>query len=508
MSDVQGYNSLHVAAQNGQDMVMRLLLAHSPNVDINSRDASGRTPLLWAAYRGNVEVVSMLLEHKQEIDLDAVDGDGRGPLHWAVIKGHSVVAARLLKAGASLDVADNEGKRPADWAKVKEVAWFPRLHQLTLDYRRNPQLSSQQATPPESFGTQVLPMFIVPLLVGSYVYFEKWWIGTLVGALAVFLLHNVVQRGLLPPGRSLPATPYLNSFNLGTLAVFTFSGVAWLLNPKQWAWSLTWMIGAAVTVGALIQLRTQDPGRLELSRDDKSRRVLICDLAKRGLLNKRSFCTTCQIRKPLRSKHCQTCDRCVARFDHHCPWINNCVGNHNHRTFMIYLYACLVMATAQIVLSWNYLKGDSQLGFIQVVKEGTKMAPAVFWLTIFATISGSLIACLAALQTYQILRNLTTNEVSNSARLEYFQMAGSYKNPFDLGLLGNWRDFWQHPLKRLHNYTRLFEVSIHKKEAKCSGKGCCEPTKSLKRSFSSLQKDHLQSHNQPDHSRQRLLQQE
>ncbi|KAJ7641399.1 DHHC palmitoyltransferase-domain-containing protein [Roridomyces roridus] len=44
-------------------------------------------------------------------------------------------------------------------------------------------------------------------------------------------------------------------------------------------------------------------------------------------------------RKPLRSKHCRVCDKCVARSDHHCPWVWNYVGANNHRQSVVFVTA-------------------------------------------------------------------------------------------------------------------------------------------------------------------------
>src|SRR5262249_48844431 len=72
---------LSLAAQSGQDAVVKLLLANG-RVDPDSKDSDGRTPLSLAAQSGHDAVVKLLLANGR-VDPDSKDSDGRTPLSLA-----------------------------------------------------------------------------------------------------------------------------------------------------------------------------------------------------------------------------------------------------------------------------------------------------------------------------------------------------------------------------------------------------------------------------------------
>lgn len=50
------------------------------------------------------------------------------------------------------------------------------------------------------------------------------------------------------------------------------------------------------------------------------------------------ICPDCKVIKLPRSRHCDTCNSCIDRFDHHCQWINSCIGKRNHNFFLGFVF--------------------------------------------------------------------------------------------------------------------------------------------------------------------------
>ena len=66
------------------------LLVESPDIDPNSSDSDGLTPLSYAANWGREDLVEWFLEHS-DINPDLPDNNHRTPLSYAASTGHEGV---------------------------------------------------------------------------------------------------------------------------------------------------------------------------------------------------------------------------------------------------------------------------------------------------------------------------------------------------------------------------------------------------------------------------------
>jgi hypothetical protein len=107
--DDSGRTPLHIAAENGDTDMMRLLLASK--ADVNARNNLGQTPLHTAAAKNHLDAVELLLANKA--DVNARDNDGDTPRHWAVKAGGKDVAELLRRRGDPDTSKIEAGSTPA-----------------------------------------------------------------------------------------------------------------------------------------------------------------------------------------------------------------------------------------------------------------------------------------------------------------------------------------------------------------------------------------------------------
>ncbi|GMH04581.1 hypothetical protein Nepgr_006421 [Nepenthes gracilis] len=401
-ADMYGYQTTHVAAQYGQTAFLYHIVTKW-NVDPDVPDNDGRSPLHWAAYKGFADCIRLLLF------LDAYRGrqdkEGCTPLHWAAIRGNLEACTVLVQAGKKeeLMVTDNTGFTPAQLAADKnhrQVAFFLGNARKLLDRRcdGNSRLG------------KLSKLGLAPVL----------WCVILM--LLVLYTHSVI------------IAPELPSLTAGS-GLLAWSGV----------------LLASAGLAMLYRCSSKDPGYLRMNvhdpqymKDDEP--LLKIEINNPALLagNWSQLCITCKIVRPLRAKHCSTCDRCVEQFDHHCPWVSNCIGKKNKRDFFVFLVleltAMLITGAMALIRVWTDPTAPSSLGS-WLNHTGTHHAGAISFLVAdFFLFFG--VAVLTIVQASQISRNITTNEMANAMRYGYLKgHDGRFKNPYDHGLRKNCLDF-------------------------------------------------------------------
>ncbi|XP_051152494.1 protein S-acyltransferase 24-like [Andrographis paniculata] len=402
IADNNGYQTTHVAAQFGQTAFLHYIVAKW-NADPDVCDNNGRSPLHWAAYKGFADCIRLLLY------LDTYrgrrDNEGCTPLHWAAVKGNLEACTVLVQAGKKEDLilADNTGLTPAQLAADKN-------HRQVAFFLGNARRLYDRQWDNKSLIGKLSKLGFAPLLLGVILL------------LLVTYINSVITASNLP---RLTA-----SFGL----------FAWL--------------GVFLASGGLIlfhRCSSKDPGYIMRNIHDSDNMkdhepLLKADINHPALLsgNWAQLCSTCKIVRPLRAKHCSTCDRCVEQFDHHCPWVSNCIGKKNKWDFFLFLVVEVIAMILTGVVTLRRLLTDplapSTFGAWLRHAGSQHFGALSFLIADFAILSS--VATLTHVQASQIARNITTNEMFNRTRYSYLRgPGGHFRNPYDHGCKKNCSDF-------------------------------------------------------------------
>jgi len=439
--DSQAFNTLHLATHSSSALTLCYLLSCAyDRVVIDSSDREGHTALHWACYQGDSLSVDLLLSHHASVA--SRDLNGMTPLHWAVVKGNSNCIRQIVLAGADILARTIEGKTPQDMAvELKSTfAWNRGLSEAGM----NP--NGTKRVLPLGTGLRMKSfMFLFTILCFGLAFQTlsslPYYSSILLVLAQAYGAHHVITNTILDakhrsPGRPseiITQSPYFSTI---IVASFFWVGGAWMARvlphtQDRPSLNLFFILFSLICVYNFVRSITLDPGYIPLPRSPLDRKTVIQGLVERSQFDGMNFCITCENRKPLRSKHCKICQRCIGKFDHHCPWVWNCVGVGNHRQFLAFVGTLILGISLFDILAFIYFSSAPELAAIDPRNLPASCSISTTFcrlaaydtftlsIAIWATLQLVWTLMLMVSQLWTVSRQMTTFELSNVNRFGY-----------------------------------------------------------------------------------------
>ncbi|CAF0707847.1 unnamed protein product [Brachionus calyciflorus] len=448
--DVEGFSTIHVASMFGHSNVVAYLLVKE--IDADMPDKNGATALMFAAQRIHSRDPAQLLI-TFNANLNAQDSKGNTALHYCVAFNNATVMDILLKKGASLNVVNKKGQTPIDLAydrKKLNAVRFLQSYQDDVDKLPAFFKSISRNKETKKFFTRLYPFFVLYYLIFVLEMQAHWlakifFFGLVYGITYIFrmLFFDRWMTRYVPMAIATAFITwlYITWFIYFRPIVFEFS-----------FYSISFLFVTTLSWYNFYKSYVTDPG--SLGNNKEAKKMTIIKLVEQNEFTLDQFCSSCIIRKPIRSKHCAECDRCIAKFDHHCPWVDNCIGDGNLKYFIGFLFwtsICLVFFMDGALAYYHdtcYSSDLVEYPTMSSMRKTVQFFKCNTWVSYFSAIALFNLLWISALcvcHIYQaIYANITTNERLNFKRYKYFSDSnGNFTNPFNFGIIQNLVDLFE-----------------------------------------------------------------
>ncbi|XP_062560303.1 palmitoyltransferase Hip14 isoform X1 [Armigeres subalbatus] len=475
LRDAEGCSCIHLAAQFGHTALVAYFIARGVNPDL--QDRGGMTALMWAAWKiSALDPVRLLLTLGANPSL-ADHTHGNTALHWAILaRNATAVSTLILKGKSSLEVPNLRGDTPLTmlqphmgsiWigSKVSE-----KIRDLTQQSQRRNLIVRFTLDKRFRWWSMIATPFLVFYLAGlifcadTLIIIKVFLLGCLY-ALSHTIGQTLFDETLMA---LLPLSVYM-----ATKAWFYVTWLTYIAPTVSFLASVSFLTCSAGLWLCFLKSWRGDPGVIQPTQEQRFRTIIELSERGGGGFEPSAFCSACLVRRPVRSKHCSVCDRCVARFDHHCPWVGNCIGAKNHKYFMGFLWMLMIMCCWMLYGGANFYVQACSVNMEEVL-SGLWNAivaigscnPWVGWVMANALLHMSWVTVLTICQSYQVVcLGMTTNERMNRGRYRHFQAKGG-KSPFTRGPVKNLFDFMEcscfgivQPLKT--DWMQYFDFDKH-----------------------------------------------
>ncbi|XP_017682287.1 PREDICTED: palmitoyltransferase ZDHHC13 isoform X2 [Lepidothrix coronata] len=465
--DGEGFSSIHLAVLFQHMPIIAYLISKGQNID--TTDFSGQTPLMLTAQKAiGPEPTRFLLKFNPS--LNAVDNVQKNTaLHWAISSGNISAVDLLLEAGASLDIKNVKGETPLD------LAYQSQNHFMVYMMKEEGRMRSRK----NNRLLKIVEKYELFLMLASSLTF-MWAIGYVVNLSSdSWLLKGCLLLCLLF-GMTLFVRQLVGLKNLRYLpTAFLLSSVFWM-SMTWFFWFLPDITNIILEITVMFSMMgllyyfyktwSTDPGYIKTSEEERKENIV--GLAEAGCLDFRTFCTSCLVRKPLRSVHCLACQACVARYDQHSLWTGQCIvayrrklrersalssslvdgrgiGNHcYYLLFLTFLTMTGVWLLYGTLLYWSnhcptsYHQDGAWTYFTQVMY----CSPWVSYISAVACFHTVWASLWLTVQVYQIaFLGLTSHERMNLLiqRKSSKHPVSLRRTPYNLGCFQNLADFFQ-----------------------------------------------------------------